>query len=85
MLEICKQPELAAEVTMMPIKKLGVDAAILYSDIMNPVASLGIDFDIVKDVGPVIHTPFGQRRMLNVCVQLMWIRIYRTSLRRFAF
>ncbi|MDU0203521.1 uroporphyrinogen decarboxylase [Paenibacillus sp. MAH-36] len=57
LLEICKQPELAAEVTMMPIKKLGVDAAILYSDIMNPVASLGIDFDIVKDVGPVIHTP----------------------------
>ncbi|OPH48594.1 uroporphyrinogen decarboxylase [Paenibacillus ferrarius] len=57
LLEICQQPELAAEVTMMPIKKLGVDAAILYSDIMNPVASLGIDFDIVKDVGPVIHTP----------------------------
>ncbi|UJF32019.1 uroporphyrinogen decarboxylase [Paenibacillus hexagrammi] len=57
LLEICKQPELAAEVTMMPIKKLGVDAAILYSDIMNPVASLGIDFDIVKNIGPVIHNP----------------------------
>src|SRR6478735_5791534 len=57
LLEICKQPELAAEVTMLPIKKLGVDAAILYSDIMNPVASLGIDFDIVKDVGPVIDNP----------------------------
>ncbi|UQZ86732.1 Uroporphyrinogen decarboxylase [Paenibacillus konkukensis] len=57
LLEICKQPELAAEVTMMPVKKLGVDAAILYSDIMNPVASIGIDFDIVKDVGPVIHNP----------------------------
>ncbi|BBI34866.1 uroporphyrinogen decarboxylase [Cohnella abietis] len=57
LLEICKQPELAAEVTLMPIHKLGVDAAILYSDIMNPVASIGIDFDIVKDVGPVIHNP----------------------------
>jgi uroporphyrinogen decarboxylase len=57
LLEICKQPELAAEVTMQPVKKLGVDAAILYSDIMNPVASIGIDFDIVKDVGPVIHNP----------------------------
>lgn len=57
LLEICQQPELAAEITMMPIKKLGVDAAILYSDIMNPVASLGVDFDIVKDIGPVIHTP----------------------------
>ncbi|MEW9700155.1 uroporphyrinogen decarboxylase [Paenibacillus sp. SI8] len=57
LLEICQQPELAAEVTLMPVKKLGVDAAILYSDIMNPVASLGIDFDIVKNIGPVIHTP----------------------------
>lgn len=57
LLEICKQPELAAEVTMMPVNKLGVDAAILYSDIMNPVASIGINFDIVKDVGPVIHNP----------------------------
>jgi len=57
LLEICRQPELAAEVTLMPIRKLGVDAAILYSDIMNPVASIGIDFDIVKDIGPVIHNP----------------------------
>ncbi|MBG9736388.1 uroporphyrinogen decarboxylase [Paenibacillus alvei] len=57
LLEICRQPELAAEVTMMPVKKLGVDAAILYSDIMNPVASIGIDFDIVAQVGPVIHNP----------------------------
>jgi uroporphyrinogen decarboxylase len=57
LLEICRQPELAAEVTLMPVRKLGVDAAILYSDIMNPVASIGIDFDIVKDVGPVIDNP----------------------------
>ena len=57
LLEICRQPELAAEVTMMPVRKLGVDAAILYSDIMNPVASLGIVFDIVKNVGPVIENP----------------------------
>src|SRR5689334_11907906 len=62
LLEICKQPELAAEVTMMPVKKLGVDAAILYSDIMNPVASIGIDFDIVKDVGPVIHNPIRSKQ-----------------------
>lgn len=57
LLEICQQPELAAEVTLMPIQKLGVDAAILYSDIMNPVASIGIQFDIVKNVGPVIDNP----------------------------
>ncbi|MFB5673328.1 uroporphyrinogen decarboxylase [Paenibacillus terreus] len=57
LLEICRQPELAAEVSMMPVRKLGVDAAILYSDIMNPVASLGVDFDIVKNIGPVIDHP----------------------------
>lgn len=57
LLEICRQPELAAEVTMMPVRKLGVDAAILYSDIMNPVASLGVKFDIVKNIGPVIEEP----------------------------
>ncbi|KAA8999799.1 uroporphyrinogen decarboxylase [Paenibacillus spiritus] len=57
LLEICRQPELAAEVTLMPVKKLGVDAAILYSDIMNPVASLGVEFDIVKNIGPVIENP----------------------------
>lgn len=57
LLEICMQPELAAEVTLMPVRKLGVDAAILYSDIMNPVASLGVDFDIVKNIGPVIERP----------------------------
>lgn len=57
LLEICSQPELAAEVTLMPVRKLGVDAAILYSDIMNPVASIGIRFDIVKNIGPVIDNP----------------------------
>lgn len=57
LLDICRQPELAAEVTLLPVRKLGVDAAILYSDIMNPVASLGVDFDIVKNVGPVIQHP----------------------------
>lgn len=57
LLEICRQPELAAEITLMPVRKLGVDAAILYSDIMNPVASLGVNFDIVKNIGPVIENP----------------------------
>ncbi|WP_058302228.1 uroporphyrinogen decarboxylase [Gorillibacterium timonense] len=61
LLEICRQPELAARVTLMPVRKLGVDAAILYSDIMNPVASLGIDFDIMKNVGPVVHNPIRSK------------------------
>ncbi|WP_025693089.1 uroporphyrinogen decarboxylase [Paenibacillus zanthoxyli] len=57
LLEISRQPELAAEITMMPVRKLGVDAAILYSDIMNPVASIGVEFDIVQNIGPVIQRP----------------------------
>jgi uroporphyrinogen decarboxylase len=57
LLDICRQPELAAEVTLMPVRKLGVDAAILYSDIMIPLESLGVKFDIVKNVGPVIAEP----------------------------
>jgi uroporphyrinogen decarboxylase len=65
LLEICQQPELAAEVTLMPIKKLDVDAAILYSDIMNPVASIGIQFDIVKNVGPVIDNPIRSEQDVN--------------------
>lgn len=60
LLEICAQPELAAEVTLLPVRKLGVDAAILYSDIMNPVKSIGVDFDIVPNVGPVIDQPLRQ-------------------------
>lgn len=62
LLEICQIPDLAAEVTLMPVRKLGVDAAILYSDIMNPVAGIGIDFDIVKNIGPVIHNPVRTRQ-----------------------
>ncbi|WP_442603448.1 uroporphyrinogen decarboxylase [Paenibacillus sp. KN14-4R] len=61
LLEICAQPELAAEVSLMPVQKLGVDAAILYSDIMNPVASLGVKFDIVANVGPVIDNPIRSK------------------------
>ncbi|AGA57557.1 uroporphyrinogen decarboxylase [Thermobacillus composti KWC4] len=62
LLDICRNPELAAEVTMMPVRKLGVDAAILYSDIMNPVMSLGVKFDIVPNVGPVVEEPIRTKR-----------------------
>ncbi len=62
LLDICAQPELAARVTMMPVHKLNVDAAILYSDIMNPLASMGVSFDIVAHVGPVVHTPVRSMR-----------------------
>jgi uroporphyrinogen decarboxylase len=55
--EICRTPELAAEVTLQPVRRLGVDAAILFSDITLPLAAAGIDVAIVSGVGPVIADP----------------------------
>jgi uroporphyrinogen decarboxylase len=52
-LEICRTPELAYEVTMLPVRQLGIDAAILFSDIMIPVAAMGVDLRIDPGKGPV--------------------------------
>jgi uroporphyrinogen decarboxylase len=56
-LEICRTPELAAEVTRLPVDQLGVDAAILFSDIVVPVAAMGVDVRIEEGAGPVIEQP----------------------------
>ena len=56
-LTLCRTPELAAEVTLQPIRRLGVDAAILFSDIVVPLLGLGIDIDIKPKVGPVVAEP----------------------------
>jgi uroporphyrinogen decarboxylase len=58
MLEIIHDPELAAEVTAQPVRRLAVDAAILFSDIVVPVAALGIGLELRAGVGPVIDEPF---------------------------
>jgi len=57
LLEICREPELATQVTLQPIDRLEVDAAILFSDLILPLAPMGIPFDFVKGEGPVIHQP----------------------------
>ena len=57
LLEICYQPELAAEVTMQPVRALGVDAAILFADILLPVIPLGLGLEFAKGEGPVIARP----------------------------
>ena len=57
LLEICRQPELAAQVTLQPINKLEVDAAILFSDLLLPLEPMGLTFDFVQGEGPIIHTP----------------------------
>jgi uroporphyrinogen decarboxylase len=57
LLEICYQPELAAEVTLQPVRALGVDAAILFADILLPVIPLGLGLEFTKGEGPVIAKP----------------------------
>jgi len=53
--EMCKNPKLAAEVTLQPVKKLGVDAAILFSDILVPVEAMGAEIEFTEKKGPVIR------------------------------
>jgi uroporphyrinogen decarboxylase len=55
--EICRQPELCAEVTLQPVRRLGVDAAILFADIMTPLIGIGLDIALVEHIGPVIRHP----------------------------
>src|SRR5258708_2733304 len=56
-LDIVKTPELAAKVSLQPVDLLGVDAAILFADIMVPLLGIGVDLDIVENIGPVIQHP----------------------------
>ena len=57
MLDSCMRPDLVAEITLQPVRRYGVDAAILYSDIMVPLKAAGVDLDIVPGRGPVIADP----------------------------
>jgi uroporphyrinogen decarboxylase len=56
-LELAKTPDLCAEVTLMPVRELGVDAAILFADIMLPLEPMGVDLRIEPEVGPIIARP----------------------------
>lgn len=56
-LTLCKTPELAAEVSMQPYRILGVDAVIMFSDILIPVEAMGMKLDIIESRGPVIEKP----------------------------
>ena len=57
LIEICRQPELAAEVTLQPVKALGVDAAILFADILLPAIPLGVGLEFARGEGPVLLHP----------------------------
>jgi uroporphyrinogen decarboxylase len=60
-LELAKSPELATEVTLMPVREFGVDAAVLFADIMLPLEGMGLDLEIEPSIGPIIHNPIRSR------------------------
>ena len=57
LLDICRTPEIAAEVTITAAERLGVDAAIIFADLLLPLTPMGLDFEFVANEGPQIHTP----------------------------
>jgi uroporphyrinogen decarboxylase len=57
--DVCRQPDLCAEVTLQPVRAHGVDAAVMFADIMLPVLGMGIDIELVEGVGPVIDKPIS--------------------------
>ena len=61
MLESCMRADLVAEITLQPVRRYGVDAAIVFSDIVVPLRAVGVDFDIVPGVGPVVAHPICSR------------------------
>jgi len=61
-LEMCKNPELAAKVTLQPIEKFKLDAAIIFSDILIPLEPMGVEFEFAKGEGPVFHHPLRQMK-----------------------
>ncbi|MCP4506002.1 MAG: hypothetical protein GY826_06345, partial [Fuerstiella sp.] len=69
-IELCKTPELACEVTVTAQKILGVDAAILFADLLPILEPMGIDLEYVKGEGPVIHNPLKEAGAVDRLVAL---------------
>jgi uroporphyrinogen decarboxylase len=57
LIEICRAPELCADVTLQPMRRMPLDAAVMFADIMLPLVGIGIDLELVDNVGPVIRHP----------------------------
>src|ERR1700729_584849 len=70
MLEACRTPELITEITLQPVRRHGVDAAILFSDIVVPLVAIGVGVDIVPGVGPVVDKPIRSLPDLDVLREL---------------
>src|SRR5919109_3805456 len=57
LIEICRAPELCAEVTLQPMRRMPLDAAVMFADIMLPLVGVGIELELIDNVGPVIRRP----------------------------
>ena len=66
--EVAHTPELCAEVTLQPVRRHGVDAAVMFADIMTPVLGMGLAVDLVEGVGPVVATPVRTRADVDALV-----------------
>ena len=64
-LEMCKNPEVAAQVTLQPIEKFKLDAAIIFSDILIPLEPMGVEFEFAKGEGPVFHHPIRELKQIE--------------------
>src|SRR5215471_3324613 len=69
-IELCKSPELAAEVTLSAQRALGVDAAILFADLLPMLEPMGLDLEYEKGEGPVIHNPVKTADEVDRVVEL---------------
>jgi uroporphyrinogen decarboxylase len=63
--EVCREPELCAEVTLQPVRRHDVDAAVMFADIMLPLLGMGVDVELVENVGPVIGDPIRTREQVE--------------------
>ena len=63
--EVCREPELCAEVTLQPVRRHDVDAAVMFADIMLPVLGMGVDVELVENVGPVVADPIRTRAQVD--------------------
>ena len=70
MLQACRTPELVSEITLQPVRRHGVDAAIFFSDIVVPLQGAGIDLDIVPGTGPVVAHPVRTRADVDALPEL---------------
>ena len=79
MLESCMRPDLVTEITLQPVRRHKVDAAIYFSDIVVPLKAIGIDLDIKPGVGPVVAEPDPHPRRPGAAARPRRRRTSRTS------